>query len=238
MPTTGESNEPLEIRRALAAVVGACCCAAAFAGARRNISVAAHSPDHSLSAGRHRRFRRPRAGAEARRRSGPDGRRPRTGPAPAASSASITSRIPTPDGYNIVLMDPAHRHQSDAAEIDALRHFQGSGDASRSSARRRKFWWLRRSSASRPMPSSSPTAKPIPASSITLPPASAPRRILPPRCGRCAPASTPSMCRIKASAPSFVDLMSNKVQMAFSSIAGALPFTVERQRHSARHHRR
>ena len=30
-----------------------------------------------------------------------------------------------PDGYNMAVMDPARRRQSDAAENDALRHFQG-----------------------------------------------------------------------------------------------------------------
>ena len=78
---------------------------------------------------------------------------------------------------------------------------------------------------SRPTRSSSPTAKPIPASSISPPPASAPRRISPPKCGSCAPASTPCTCPTRASAPPITDMMSNKVQMAFSSIAGALPFT-------------
>ena len=45
----------------------------------------------------------------------------------------------------------------------------------------------------------SPTARPIPASSISPPPASAPRRISPASSTSSAPASTPRMCPIAAS---------------------------------------
>ena len=54
---------------------------------------------------------------------------PKTGLAPAASSASTTSPTPTPDGYNIVHDGSRDRHQSDAAKIRALRHLQRPGHA-------------------------------------------------------------------------------------------------------------
>ena len=45
------------------------------------------------------------------------------------------------------------------------------------------------------------------------------------------------MCPIAASAQSYPDMMANKVQFAFSSIAGALPFTTDNRVRPHRHHR-
>ena len=184
---------------ALPALVGIAV-AARRAGARRDFSVAADPPDHALRSGRHRRFRRPRSwrrsSSEVLGQTVVAENRPGAGGIVGVDFVAHSD----PDGYNVVLMDPAHRHQSDAAEIDALRHFQGPGDDFDRQLVARSSGGCARSLASRPMPSSSPTAKPIPASSITPPPASAPRRILPPQCGSCAPASTPCTCPIRASA--------------------------------------
>ena len=73
----------------------------------------------------------------------------------------------------------------------------------------------------------SPTARPIPASSTSRPPASARRRISPASCSSSAPASMATHVPYRSIGASYPDMMANKMQFAFSSIAGALPFTTD-----------
>ena len=105
-----------------------------------------------------------------------------------------------PDGYTIVLVDPAivtnpSLHKSLPYDIfKDLVPVSIVATAPECSSRRRSL-------ASRPRRRWSRTARPIPASSITRRPASAARPTWQPRCGRPAPASKPPTSRIVASVP-------------------------------------
>ena len=123
----GEPDEPPDCRRTRPGLVDACACRSS-AGICAEFPRSARAPDHPLRAGRHRRFCRPRAGAEDRRGAWPDGgageqaRRRRHRRCRLRRSFSAGRLQHGADGSG-------HRRQSDAAENDALRHLQGPGDA-------------------------------------------------------------------------------------------------------------
>ena len=162
----------------------------------------------------------------------------RTGPAPAASAGTDTVARSAPDGYTLVHHGPGDRDQSDAAAEHALRSVQAACRPFPSSARRRKCVVV---------------APQLPVKTVAEldrlrqgQPGQDELRLRrhrhhaasrAPSCSCSARASRRPTCPIAASAQSYPDMMANKIQFAFSSIAGALPFTKDNRVRADRDHR-